>query len=204
MEPLSIVIVDDEPDIANLMRLMLQKEAPDMNIHIAESGRDCLEYIKENPVDCILSDYQMPYMDGMELLIALRGQGSDIPFIFVTGQGNEEIARNAFKNGANDYFTKDLGGFAHFARIINSIGQAVRQRKAEAAKKEELIFRQAIESSVLSGIVGVDTEGRINYVNSAFCKMVGWSEEELLGQGPPFVYWPPEETEKIMMPSWPP
>ncbi len=197
MGPLSIVIVDDEPDIANLMRLMLQKEAPDLNIHIAESGRECLEYIKENPVDCILSDYQMPYMDGMELLIALRGQGSDIPFIFVTGQGNEEIARNAFKNGANDYFTKDLGGFAHFARIINSIGQAVRQRKAEAAKKEELIFRQAIESSVLSGIVGVDTEGRINYVNSAFCKMVGWSEEELMGQGPPFVFWPPEETEKI-------
>ncbi len=197
MEPLSIVIVDDEPDIANLMRLMLQKEAPDLDIHIAGSGQDCLEYIKENPVDCILSDYQMPCMDGMELLIALRGQGSDIPFIFVTGQGNEEIARNAFKNGANDYFTKDLGGFAHFARIINSIGQAVRQRKAEAAKKEELVFRQAIESSVLSGIVGVDTEGRINYVNSAFCKMVGWSEEELIGQGPPFVYWPPEETVKI-------
>ena len=197
MGPLDIVIVDDEPDIANLMRLMLQKEAPDLNIHLAVSGRECLEYIKENQVDCILSDYQMPYMDGMELLIALRGQGSDIPFIFVTAQGNEEIARNAFKNGANDYFTKDLGGFAHFARIINSIGQAVRQRKAEAAKKEELIFRQAIENSVLSGIVGVDTEGRINYVNSAFCKMVGWSEEELLGQGPPFVYWPPEETEKI-------
>ncbi|MGC2424215.1 MAG: PAS domain S-box protein [Nitrospirota bacterium] len=197
MGPLSILIVDDEPDIANLMRLMLLKEAPQLNIHLAESGQECLEYIKENPVDCILSDYQMPYMDGMELLITLREQGSDVPFIFVTGQGNEEIARNAFKNGANDYFTKDLGGFAHFARILNSVGQAARQRKTEAAKKEELIFRQAIESSVLSGIVGVDTEGRINYVNSAFCKMVGWSEEELLGQGPPFVYWPPEETEEI-------
>jgi PAS domain S-box-containing protein len=197
MGPLSIVIVDDEPDIARLMRLRLLKEAPDLDIHVVESGLECLDYIKENPVDCILSDYQMPYMDGMELLAALRGQGSDIPFIFVTGQGNEEIARDAFKNGANDYFTKDLGGFAHFARIINSIGQAVRQRKAEAKKKEELIFRQAIESSVLTGIVGVDTGGRINYVNSAFCRMVGWSEEELIGQGPPFAYWPPEETERM-------
>jgi PAS domain S-box-containing protein len=197
MGPLSIVIVDDEPDMAKLMRLMLLKEAPDLNVHLVESGQECLDYIKENPVDCILSDYQMPYMDGMELLIALRRQGSDIPFIFVTGQGNEEIARNAFKNGANDYFTKDVGGFAHFARILNSIEQAVRQRKAEAAKKEELIFRQAIENSVLSGIVGADTEGRINYVNSAFCKMVGWSEGELLGQAPPFVYWPPEETERM-------
>ena len=193
MEPLSIVIVDDEPDIANLMRLMLLKEAPQLNIHLAESGQECLEYIKENPVDCILSDYLMPYMDGMELLIALREQGSDIPFIFVTGQGNEEVARNAFKNGANDYFTKDLGGFAHFARILNSIGQAARQRETEAAKKEELIFRQAIENSVkkteealreseskfkkladesVAGI-WISQEWRLVYVNPSMAEMAG-------------------------------
>ena len=218
MEPLSIVIVDDEPDIANLMRLMLQKEAPDLNIRIAGSGQDCLEYIEENPVDCILSDYQMPCMDGMELLIALRGQGSDIPFIFVTGQGNEEIARNAFKNGANDYFTKDLGGFAHFARIINSIGQAVRQRKAEAAKKEELVFRQAIETErkkteealreseskfkkladeSVAGI-WISQDLRLVYVNPSIAEMAGYTVEELLERETWFDLVHPEDLQKAM------
>jgi PAS domain S-box-containing protein len=196
MGPLSIVIVDDEPDIAELMRLRLLKEAPELNIHVAESGLECLDYMKENPVDCILSDYQMPYMDGMELLVALRGRGSDVPFIFVTAQGNEEIARNAFKNGANDYFTKDLGGFAHFARIINSIGQAVRQRNAEARKREELIERKMAEEALkeseskfkkladesVAGI-WISQDWRLVYANPSMAGMIGYKAEELLGRG---------------------
>lgn len=58
-------------------------------------------------------------------------------------------------------------------------------------------FRKALESALLVGIAALDLEGRQTYVNPGFCKMVGWSEEELLGATPPFVYWPPEEHERI-------
>lgn len=131
---LNILIVDDDADLGKFMRLRLSMEAPHFSIALVERGQECLEHLKTNPVDCIISDYQMPEMNGMELLLALRTAGSDIPVIFVTGQGNEEVAREAFKNGAYDYFTKDFG-FAHFARIINSVEQAVAQRTAEAERK---------------------------------------------------------------------
>ncbi len=135
MEILNILLVDDDADIGMFIKLKLSIEAPHFSIAFVESGPECLDYLKTHTVDCVLSDYQMPGMNGMELLLAMKGQGSDVPVIFVTGQGSEEVAREAFKNGAYDYFTKEVG-FAHFARIINSVEQAVKQRAAEKAVKE--------------------------------------------------------------------
>ena len=63
--------------------------------------------------------------------------------------------------------------------------------------REESVFRRAIEESIISGIAAFDTEGRQTYGNEAFCKMVGWSPDELLGKEPPFVYWPREEKKSI-------
>ncbi len=67
-----------------------------------------------------------------------------------------------------------------------------RKRWADAISAEQS-FRKAIEASVPAGIATVDLDGRQSYVNPAFCKMVGWSEQELLGAVPPFAYWPPED-----------
>ena len=135
MDILNVLLVDDDADIGMFIKLKLSMEAPHFSIAFVESGYDCLDYLKTHTVDCILSDYQMPGMNGMELLLAMKGQGSDVPVIFVTGQGSEEVAREAFKNGAYDYFTKEVG-FAHFARIINSVEQAVKQSAAEKARKQ--------------------------------------------------------------------
>jgi PAS domain S-box-containing protein len=61
---------------------------------------------------------------------------------------------------------------------------------AEEAFRTELAFRQALENSILAGIAAFDLEGRQIYANPAFCKMVGWTQDELIGNKPPFVYWP--------------
>jgi PAS domain S-box-containing protein len=74
-------------------------------------------------------------------------------------------------------------------------GTTTRLRRAQERIGTEHRFRVAIENSLISGIAAVDLEGRQTYVNPAFCRMVGWSQEELLGATPPFVYWPPEEAE---------
>ena len=145
MENLRVLIVDDDVDMARLISFRLLRDARHFSISFACGGREALEYLKNNPVDCILSDFQMPEMDGMEFLKAVREQGNDVPFIFVTGQGNEQVARDAFKNGADDYYTKEVG-FAHFARIINSVEQAIKKRIAERAKmsaEEALIESEA-------------------------------------------------------------
>jgi PAS domain S-box-containing protein len=65
-------------------------------------------------------------------------------------------------------------------------------KKAEGAFKTQLSVRRAIEEAVLPGIVVYDTEGMHIYISRGFCKIVGWSEKELIGMKPPFAYWPTE------------
>jgi PAS domain S-box-containing protein len=84
--------------------------------------------------------------------------------------------------------------------IIYSIALAkdISDRKqAEAELQRAYEMRRTIENAIAEGIATVDQEGRQTYVNPSFCKMVGWSEAELLGATPPFVYWPPEEIDNI-------
>lgn len=102
-------------------------------------------------------------------------------------------------------------GCRHFqVRLVPEIGTdgevestiGIARDITELKQKEEELksahaFYKAIEESILVGIAAVDTEGRQSYINPALCKMVGWSQEELLGAKPPFLYWPPEEIEKI-------
>ncbi|MFD1627497.1 two-component system sensor histidine kinase NtrB [Azospirillum griseum] len=68
--------------------------------------------------------------------------------------------------------------------------------RAEEALREEHAFRKAMEDSLTVGMRARDLDGRITYVNPAFCRMVGWSAEEMVGRGPPMPYWLPEDLDR--------
>ncbi len=69
----------------------------------------------------------------------------------------------------------------------------MRERQyAEYALRDEILFRSAMENSLVTGLRAMDTDGKLSYVNRAFANMVGWSEAELIGAKPPMVFWPPE------------
>lgn len=68
-----------------------------------------------------------------------------------------------------------------------------RRSEAQRALLVETSFRRAMENSMLIGLRALDMNGRITYVNPAFCRMTGWSEADLVGRAPPFPYWPPND-----------
>lgn len=75
-------------------------------------------------------------------------------------------------------------------------------RKRQQTQKEliaETNFRRAMENSILTGMRALDLEGRISYVNLAFCQMTGWQEQELIGAVAPYPYWPDEDKESLML-----
>ncbi len=65
------------------------------------------------------------------------------------------------------------------------------RQKAEKALIAETAFRRAMENSMLTGMRVLDMDGRITYVNPAFCRLIGWNESDLIGRTPPFPYWVP-------------
>lgn len=79
-------------------------------------------------------------------------------------------------------------------KLVYAVAHDVTGRKAtEDALRAESAFRRAMEESVITGMRAIDLTGRIIYVNSAFCRMVGFGQDELVGAVPPFPYWPEED-----------
>ena len=76
--------------------------------------------------------------------------------------------------------------------------QLARRQQAELALRAESAFRKAMEDSMLTGMRARDLDGRLSYVNSAFCRMTGYAPDELVGRSPPMPYWDPEHLDQTL------
>ena len=109
----SILIVDDETDIAELFRQQFRREARQGTyvLHFACSGKEALRKLAagiEPQLIVILSDINMPVMDGLELLRQIKTRRPDLPVIMVTAYGDDERRRLAGEYGAAEFITKPV------------------------------------------------------------------------------------------------
>lgn len=126
---ISVLYVDDEPALLELGRLYLERSGQ-FHVDTAESGSTALEIVKTRTYDAIVSDYQMPGMDGIALLKAVREILPLLPFILFTGRGREEVAIEALNCGADHYLQKGGEPMSQFAELMHVISRAVERRRA--------------------------------------------------------------------------
>jgi len=81
--------------------------------------------------------------------------------------------------------------------LLTNLRHTRRRLQAQRALQSETLFRRAMENSMVTGMRALDLNGRITYVNPAFCSMTGWSESDLVGAQAPFPYWPAAEAENL-------
>jgi two-component system chemotaxis response regulator CheY len=104
---MKILIVDDCPTTRKLIGLSLKSKG--FEVVFAENGLDAVEKLAMTPVNMIITDLNMPYMDGLELIKRLRADyGSYIPIIMVTTEADDEERVRALEAGANDYLVKPV------------------------------------------------------------------------------------------------
>ncbi len=82
--------------------------------------------------------------------------------------------------------------------LIGTWRHTRRRLQTQRALVAETNFRRAMENSILTGMRALDMQGRITYVNAAFCQMTGWSETDLVGSTPPYPYWPESDRDMLM------
>jgi CheY-like chemotaxis protein len=109
----SILVVDDEADVAELFRQQFRREVRQGRyvIHFAQSGQEALDQINQGihpELIVILSDINMPGMDGLGLLRRIKEQRADLPVIMVTAYGDDERRRKASEYGACEFVTKPV------------------------------------------------------------------------------------------------
>jgi PAS domain S-box-containing protein len=191
----SVLYVDDEPNLLDLGRLFLEKSG-EFRVTTSTSAREELSSPSIRSFDLILSDYQMPDMDGITFLKAVREQHGDIPFILFTGRGREEVVIDAINNGADFYLQKGGDARSQFAELAHKIRRAVRRKQAELLLREqyeklaqseqriresEAKYRELVEHAN-SIILQWDKTGTITVSNEFAQRFFGYTREEIIGK----------------------
>jgi PAS domain S-box-containing protein len=180
-ERIQILHVDDEASLRELTATFLEGEDDRFAVETATSADEGLERINDRPPDCVVSDYNMPGMDGIEFLQAVREGYPDLPFILFTGKGSEAVASDAISTGVTDYLQKGVGSEQYELlanRIENAVGTHRSQLVAQRRKERLELFFQ--ESPL--GAIEWDEDVRVERLNEQAEDILGYDEAELRGR----------------------
>ncbi|MGB8820684.1 MAG: response regulator, partial [Methanoregula sp.] len=178
----SILYVDDEASLLEVGKLFLERSGQ-FPVDVITSAPAALELLKTGNYDAIVSDYQMPEMDGIAFLKKVRSSGNTIPFILFTGRGREEIAIQALNQGADFYLQKGGEPVSQFTELEHQIRHAVQQRRAEASIRDHEQREADIINFLPDATFAIDTDGVVIAWNHAIEEMTGVSAAEILGKG---------------------
>ncbi len=142
-----VMIVDDEPDMLSMLRLVIQKKC-DCDVITAGSGLIALEKLGESRPDVILTDIKMPDLDGLELLKKIREQDETISVVIMTGYGTIDMAVQALKDGAYDFLQKPFDK-DHIIRVVKHCFE-----RTALLRTNQTLQRQLRDLALPEGFVG--------------------------------------------------
>ncbi|MEM9896743.1 MAG: PAS domain S-box protein, partial [Bacteroidota bacterium] len=180
---ISILLVEDNQDDIELLRLVLDRSKLKYSITTA-SSREEFEGKISKPFDLIISDFNLINFNGLEVIQEIRRLDVLVPILILSGTVGEELAVSLLREGANDFILK-----SNLSKIIIAIERALQESKM---KREKLLFGKELEekthilNSIFNSFTNIiflkDAEGNYLKVNKAFCDLVEMSEEDIIGK----------------------
>lgn len=123
-----VLHADDDPQIAEIVRLLFERNGKDCVIEHVESGRRCLEAMAQNKYDVLFVDLVMPDIDGLRVLGELTARHDPTPVVMVSGQGQHELAVRALRAGAVDCLDKNSTDFRRLPEIARRVVERNRRK----------------------------------------------------------------------------
>ena len=179
---LRVLYVDDEPDLLRIGKLFLEREGA-FAVDTLTSAAQALEQLDLEQYDAIVSDYQMPDMDGIKFLKQLKNSGNTTPFIIFTGRGREEVVIDALNSGADFYLQKGGEPKAQFTELVHKIRSAVDRKRTEKLAKDTERRLYDIINFLPDATFAIDTRGTVIAWNRAIEEMTGVPASEMLRKG---------------------
>lgn len=147
--PIRVLYIDDDSLLLDLAKEWLEQSGA-LQIEVANSGAEGIQILHDSHFDAVICDYQMPGMDGIEVLKRIR-ESSTIPFILFTGKGREEVVIEALNNGADGYLQKGGDPRVQFAELDHKIHQAVQISRSENERCQSELRFASLFNTMTSG-----------------------------------------------------
>jgi EAL domain-containing protein (putative c-di-GMP-specific phosphodiesterase class I) len=171
-----VLVVDDDEAVLRLHQRVLVRAG--LQVETAVSGQNAMEALRRTPFDVILSDIDMPGMDGIRLLEQVRALDLDVPVILITGAPSMETAVQALDRGALRYLPKPV----ELAVLVQVTQDAVRLHRLAIAKRQALAFVNG--SGTFAGDLAaltVSFERALASIRIAYQPIVAWSSRTVFG-----------------------
>jgi len=181
-----ILIVDDSPEDRLIVRRLLTQVAPGTyTFSEVDRGDRVLAACHAALPDCVLLDQNLPDMDGLDVITALR-KTSDVPVVLLTGVGNEALAAEAIQRGAQEYLSKDMLFTKHLSL---SVQRAIATVQFARERDQAHALLATVFDTIPVGVVVLDHELQILHINTILANLMGHPIAGLCGQGLPAL-WP--------------
>jgi PAS domain S-box-containing protein len=171
-DPVRVLHVDDDPGLAETAAAFVEEVNGCIEVETATSADEALARLATDPVDCVVSDYDMPGGTGLDLLAAVRESHPDLPFVLFTGKGSEEVASEAISAGVTDYLQKGFGT-EQYDLLAHRITNAVMAARAAARAEHRRHRLGQILKTVPGCVTQLDADGRFTYANRRAREVLG-------------------------------
>ena len=198
MSPLlHVLLVEDNPQDAELVLRELRNAGFEPVWQRVETEQEYLHYLDaHSDLELILSDFQMPQFSGFLALELLKKRALDIPFVLISGTIGEDIAVEAMKLGAADYFLKDR--LARLGPAVHQVLEQSRLRLVGKQTRDMLWLREEALRDVSQGVLISGENRKIIYANSSFTRLTGYEQNEILGRSCTILQGPDTDPETVL------
>lgn len=174
----TILIVDDDRGLLRLIERALRRE--NFKTACAVSGREALAWLSQNGADLMLLDLKLEDVEGKDLIHQLTDMGRSVPFIVITGQGDERVAVEMMKRGALDYLVKDVDFLQFVPAVVGrALGQIERDKRLvelekallEISEREQRRIGQDLHDGLGQHLAGIELMSQVLEQNLASKKL---------------------------------
>lgn len=177
-----ILYVDDDSAFASAVGEELERHDDQFVVETVSTAKNGLDRLAETSFDCLLSEYTLPDLDGLELLADARETAPSLPFILFTDDGSERIAADAISAGVTDYQIKRRPDQCE--GLAETVRAAVEQSRTDRERQRQF---DAIETA-REGISLTSADGRYQCANEAYADIYGYDQSALIGEHKDLVY----------------